>query len=179
MGGESCFPPPFSKVDGGEFGYFPPHFQNGWGGNWLISHQAMGGENFWPPDVMGGTTFLVSPPIGWRGKLKLSQKRRELSRKTRFWADFGQSMGGDNFFMGGDNFRPPPRFEHRGGGIFVPPHGSDTLGGEFFWCPPPPWGGNVHPCRHPNLLIVNTTDFLKPSLFGHVCIVMSNYKMSH
>ena len=141
-GGGIVFSPPILKSRrGGIWVFPPPTFKTAGGGIGRFPTKPWGEKNFGPLTSWGGTTFLVSPPIGWRGKLKLSQKRRELSRKTRFWADFGQSMGGDNFFMGGDNFRPPPRFDIVGGERFVPPHGSDTLGGEFFWCPPPPWGG--------------------------------------
>ena len=145
-GGNRVFPPHSQKSTGGNLGISPPHFQNGWGGNWVISHQAMGGENFWPPDVMGGDNIFGFPPHRMEGKAQIVSKTARIVAKNQILGRFWAVYGGGQLFHGGGQKLSPPRFEHRGGGIFVPPHGSDTLGGEFFWCPPPPWGGNAHPC---------------------------------
>ena len=91
-GGIGFPPPPFSKVDGGEFGYFPPPLSNRLGGNWTISHQAMGGEIFWPPDVMGGQHFWF-PPHRVGGKAQIVSKTARIVAKNqilgRFWAVYG------------------------------------------------------------------------------------------
>ena len=52
-------------------------------------------------------------------------------------------MGGDNFFMGGDNFRPPPRFDIVGGKVLSPPMARTPWGGNFFGVPPH-HGGGMH-----------------------------------
>ena len=109
MGGESCFPPPFSKVDGGEFGYFPPHFQNGWGGNWTISHQAMGGEIFWPPDVMGGDNIFGFPPHRMEGKAQIVSKTARIVAKNQILSRFWAVYGGGQLFHGGGQLSSPPK----------------------------------------------------------------------
>ena len=103
----------------------------------------MGGENFWPPDVMGGGDNIFGfPPHRVEGKAQIVSKTARIVAKnqilSRFWAVYG---GGTTFSWGGDNFRPPPRFDIVGGEGFVPPPWLGHPGGGIFLVSPPTMGG--------------------------------------
>ena len=116
-------------------GISPPTFKTAGGGIGRFPTKPWG-ENFFGPLTSWGDNIFGFPPIGWRGKLKLSQKRRELSRKTRFWAIYGGNFSSPRALSDGGGQLFPSRIRTPWGGIFVPPHGSDTLGGEFIFPPP-------------------------------------------
>ena len=138
---------------GGGNRVFPPHFQNGWGGNLTYSPpisktsgggigvfppQAMGGENFWAPQSMGGEKkFGRPPPSRWGGDKILAPNWPKNDVNCREKPDFGPILqnlgGGTNFFMGGGQKSSPP---HAMGGEACFPTRIQTSWGGNVWPPP-------------------------------------------